>query len=484
MGRFLDSGWAILAFAAFACVAAAAPVRARSAPDSFAGVVQRLSPAVVNISTTQAVSGKTPQPPVLPEAPEGSPLAGLLGRQREMLTGGSAGPAGQSLGSGFLVDADGYIVTNLHVIAGAQGIVVTLHSGQRLVARLAGTDARTDLALLKVEARQPLPFVTFGDSDKAQPGDWAVVIGNPYGFGGSVSAGIISARNRELNLGSYDDFIQTDAAINSGNSGGPLFNLDGEVIGVNSALLSPSGGSVGIGFAISSNLARPVIAQLREYGETRRGWIGVRVQTVTPEIAESIGLAPARGALVNSVTPAGPAGRAGLAPGDIVLSFDGREIADMRAFPRTVAESAIGRRAPVIVFRRGKTITLSVGVERLAADERRVAQTSGGLIAPARARPAGTGMTFAALSPDLRARFGVPDGLQGVLVAAVDPGSTASENDVRPGDVIVEAGQAPVRTVEDLRAHLALARSSARRVTLFGLSRRGELLFKALRTGI
>ncbi|HAH11496.1 MAG TPA: serine protease [Alphaproteobacteria bacterium] len=467
-------------------IAVAAAGSARPAPDSFRDIVQRLSPTVVNISTMQAVPGKGPiAAPLTPAVPDAGPQQPLAQMQKERLSGGSAaGTQGQSLGSGFIIDPAGFIVTNQHVIADASVIVVTMHDGTRLLARLVGVDRKTDLALLKVNPRAPLPAVTFGDSDKTEVGDWVVVIGNPYGLGGSVSAGIVSARNRELNLGSYDDFIQTDAAINSGNSGGPLFNIEGEVIGVNSALLSPSGGSVGIGFAISASLARPVIAQLREFGETRRGWIGVRVQTVTPDIAETLGLPKPTGALVASVTTGGPADEAGLEPGDVILRFDGKEIADMRFFPRTVAESAIGKPAAADVFRKGKSLIFQVPVERLEDNDRdfaAVRRAAHASATPAPARPNSLGLSLAPLTPELRTRFAVPGDVEGAIVLAVEPGSIGADNEVRVGDVVVEVGQARVSSLEDVKARLDAAGKARKRVVLFGLSRRGEMSFKALK---
>jgi serine protease Do len=354
-----------------------------------------------------------------------------------------------------------------------------LADGQKLPAALVGQDSKTDLALLKVSPNGPLPAVSFADSDQSEVGDWVVAIGNPYGLGGSVSVGIVSARNRELNLGSYDDFIQTDAAINSGNSGGPLFNLDGEVVGVNSALLSPSGGSVGIGFAISANLARPVIAQLRSFGAARRGWIGVRVQAITPGLAESLGLDKPRGALVSNVTRNGPAESAGLQPGDVIVRFDGKEVDAMRSFPRTVAETEPGKAVAVDILRRGKAQTLRLQVQKLAeADD----GAAGATPTPAqRAAPRGVGLRLAALSPELRQQFAVPDGVNGAVVTAVDTLGSAAGHDVRPGDVVVKAGTQWVTRAEDFEAQLAAARAAKRRFLLVGVSRRGETSFKAFK---
>lgn len=459
----------VAVLAVCACSSALANAPPRPAPDGFSALVKRLSPTVVNISTTQA--------PQAVNAPKRGPSAGLDSDLRDRIAGGSSQNGGQSLGSGFAIDPSGFIVTNRHVVAGARTIAVTLSDGQKLPAMLVGADAKTDLALLKVEPRSPLAAVSFADSDKSDVGDWVVAIGNPYGLGGSVSVGIVSARNRELNLGSYDDFIQTDAAINSGNSGGPLFNLDGEVVGVNSALLSPSGGSVGIGFAISANLARPVIAQLRSFGAARRGWIGVRVQAITPDLAESLGLDRPRGALVSNVTGRGPAQLAGLQPGDVILRFDGKDVDAMRSFPRTVAETAPGKRVPVDILRRGRPQTLSLAVQQLAEP----GEASLATPQPVRAPPRGLGLQLATLSPELRQRFAVPEGVSGAVVTAVDAAGAAAEHDVKPGDVVVKAGVQSVVRAEDVDAQIAAARAAKRRFLLVGVSRRGETSFKAIK---
>jgi serine protease Do len=465
--RALRLAVASLVLSAWGCAAAVAT--SRPAPDSFSALVKRLSPTVVNISTTQAPGGA--------DAQRRGPSAGLDRELRDRIAGGSSQSGGQSLGSGFTIDPSGFIVTNRHVVAGARTIAVTFADGQKLPAMLVGADAKTDLALLKVEPRSPLQAVSFADSDKSDVGDWVVAIGNPYGLGGSVSVGIVSARNRELNLGSYDDFIQTDAAINSGNSGGPLFNLEGEVVGVNSALLSPSGGSVGIGFAISANLARPVIAQLRSFGAARRGWIGVRVQAITADIADSLGLDRPRGALVSNVTGRGPAQQAGLQPGDVILRFDGKDVDAMRSFPRTVAETAPGKRVAVDILRRGKPQTLSLLVQQLTEPSEPVLAAP----VPIRAPPRGLGLQLAPLSPELRQRFAVPEGVAGAVVTAVDAAGTAADHDVKPGDVVVKAGTQSVARAEDVDAQLAAARAAKRRFLLVGVSRRGETSFKAIK---
>lgn len=357
--------WGRRAFSAFLlAVLFALPVPANSASGNFAELAEQLSPAVVNISISQMVA---PQSLDIPGIPEDSPLNNFFDEFFEQQM--NAGPQRvQSLGSGFLIDPSGVVITNNHVIEGADRIEITFTDGTTLPATLAGSDPKTDLAVLRVESDETLPYVRFGDSGKLRVGDWVMAIGNPFGLGGSVTAGIVSALNRDIHAGNYDDFIQTDAAINRGNSGGPLFNLDGEVVGVNSAIISPSGASVGIGFAVPASTAQPIVEQLLKYGETRRGWIGVRIQTVTPDIAESVGLGPARGALIAGLTEGGPAAAGGLEPGDVVLAFDGHPISTMRDLPRMVAGTEIGSTVELQIFRDGETLTRRVDVARLEDD--------------------------------------------------------------------------------------------------------------------
>lgn len=357
--------WGRRAFSAFLlAVLFALPVPANSASGNFAELADQLSPAVVNISISQMVA---PQSLDIPGIPEDSPLNNFFDEFFEQQM--NAGPQRvQSLGSGFLIDPSGVVITNNHVIEGADRIEITFTDGTTLPATLAGSDPKTDLAVLRVESDETLPYVRFGDSGKLRVGDWVMAIGNPFGLGGSVTAGIVSALNRDIHAGNYDDFIQTDAAINRGNSGGPLFNLDGEVVGVNSAIISPSGASVGIGFAVPASTAQPIVEQLLKYGETRRGWIGVRIQTVTPDIAESVGLGPVRGALIAGLTEGGPAAAGGLEPGDVVLAFDGHPISTMRDLPRMVAGTEIGSTVELQIFRDGETLTRRVDIARLEDD--------------------------------------------------------------------------------------------------------------------
>src|SRR5689334_9599369 len=331
---------------------------ARSAPESFADLVDQVLPAVVNVSSTQKVQ-------------QNQQMQDLDEMFREFLDRREGQPDQQkprgntSLGSGFIIDPAGYIVTNNHVIEDAEEIMVLTHDNEELKATIVGRDEKTDLALLKVDAKHPLPAVKWGDSEAMRIGDWVMAIGNPFGLGGSVTAGIVSARQRDINSGPYDDYIQTDASINRGNSGGPMFNMDGEVVGINTAIYSPSGGSVGIGFAIPSNLAKPIIGQIKEFGKPKRGWLGVRIQTVSPELAEGLRLPQPKGALVASVTKDGPADKAGIKQGDVVLKFDGKEITQMRGLPRIVAETETGKTADVVIWRKGAEMSLKVKVGEL-----------------------------------------------------------------------------------------------------------------------
>jgi serine protease Do len=454
------------------------PAFARSAPDSFADLAERLSPAVVNISTSQVLD---PREMEIPGVPEDSPLNDFFDEFLEQQQGGRPQRV-QSLGSGFVIDPDGIVITNNHVIDGADRIEVTFIDGTTLPAEVEGTDPKTDLAVLRVKSDKKLPYVELGDSDKARVGDWVIAIGNPFGLGGTVTAGIISALNRDIHAGNYDDFIQTDAAINRGNSGGPLFDLDGRVVGVNSAIISPSGASVGIGFAVPTSTVKPIVDQILKYGETRRGWIGVRIQTVTPEIAESLGLGTARGALVAGVSPGGPAAAAGLETGDIVLAFDGRNIETMRDLPRVVAEATIGSSADVQIFRDGETLTRRIEVARLENEDDETSETS-------ETEPAGPektvvlGLGLSELNDDLRRRFGVSDETEGVLVTDVDPLSAAAEKGVRPGDVIVQVAQRAVSSPEDVEAIVLSEEKSGRNSVLLRLSAGGNIRFVALRLG-
>ena len=448
-------------------------VSARAAPDSFADLADQVSPSVVNITTSTTVSASTGPMPVVPE---GSPFEDFFRDFMDRNQGPDQRPRrSQALGSGFVISEDGFIVTNNHVIANADEILIEFFSGEELPAEVVGRDPNTDLALLKVESDEPLSFVSWGDSDEARVGDWVMAMGNPLGQGFSVSAGIISARGRALS-GSYDDYIQTDAAINRGNSGGPLFNMDGEVIGVNTAILSPNGGSIGIGFAMSSRVATNVIDQLERYGETRRGWLGVRIQDVTEDLAEGLGLQEARGALVTDV-PEGPALDAGMASGDVILSFDGVEVEDTRALVRQVGDTEVGKEVRVLVFRNGETETLRVTLGRREEAEGAVPAS-----APATEPIEGDvlGLTVSEITDEQREALGLPGDAQGLVVVNVDEGTEAFEKGVRAGDIVTEAGQQQVASVADLEDRVAEAREAGRRSLLLLVRRGGDPRFVAL----
>ncbi|MEL6680604.1 MAG: Do family serine endopeptidase, partial [Pseudomonadota bacterium] len=424
-----------------------AKVFAQGTPSSFADLADRLSPAVVNITTSQIVEARDPNE--LPVVPEGSPFEDFFRDFLDRQQNNNRPRRASALGSGFIISADGYIVTNNHVIEQADEIIIEFFGkDEQLPAEVIGTDPRTDVALLKVEPDEPLPFVAFGDSDLARVGDWVLAIGNPLGQGFSVSAGIVSQRNRELQ-GSFDDFIQTDAAINRGNSGGPLFNMDGEVIGVNTAILSPNGGSIGIGFSMSSKVVSNVVDQLREFGETRRGWLGVRIQPVDEGVAEALGLDDARGALVADVPP-GPALEAGIQAGDVILTFDGADVEEMRDLPRMVAGTSVGKTVRVVVFREGRTRTLSVTLGRLENAQLASADPEEALEEDAVQEAVVIGMTVVALTEEVRSQFEIAGSVRGVMVADVDESSEAFERGIRVGDIVVEAGQRAVTAPAEL----------------------------------
>jgi serine protease Do len=461
---------------------AAVPGLARG-PASVADVAEGLQDAVVNISTTQTLQGPG-EPGPMRKGPKGSPFEEFFDDFFE-----DEGPDGMprkvsSLGSGFVIDPSGLIVTNNHVIEGADEIIVNFVDGSKLkVTKILGHDPKTDLALLKVEPKEPLKAVSFGNSSAMRVGDWVMAIGNPFGLGGSVTVGIISATKRDINAGPYDDFIQTDAAINRGNSGGPLFNMEGEVIGVNTAIISPTGGSIGIGFAVPSNTATKVLNQLKEYGETRRGWLGVHVQSVTEEIAEGLGLVEPMGALVASVAPDGPAAAAGIEAGDVILDFDGQEIDSMRDLPRAVVGTAIDKDVPVKLLRGGKTLNITVKIGRLPEDE---AEEEDEIEETLPVAPEGEdllGLTIAPLTDDLREKYAISDKIEGVVITDVEPDSPAARKNVKAGDVIVEVTQEEVHQPHDVIDRLrAVKRSGRGRVLLLLSDAKGELRFVAVPT--
>ncbi|MFP4536893.1 MAG: Do family serine endopeptidase [Dichotomicrobium sp.] len=451
--------WIVLGAAL--CFAAAQAAQAQSrGPEPVSELARELQGAVVNISTTQLLSDG-PSVPV-PRTPEGSPFDELF---EDFLDERGQARRISSLGSGFVIDPSGLIVTNNHVIENADEIIVKFADGKKLtVVETIGHDDKTDLALLRVEPEQPLRAVSLGDSSQMTVGDWVMAIGNPFGLGGSVSLGIVSAVKRDINSGPYDAFIQTDAAINRGNSGGPLFNMDGEVIGVNTAIISPTGGSIGIGFALPSNTAKRVIAQLREFGETRRGWIGVRIQSLSDEIAESLGMPEAKGALIAAVTPDGPAAQAELEVGDVIIRFNDKPVDNVRQLPRLVAETEIGAEVPVVVQRRGERVTKTLTVGRLNEDDEDASAETD--------KPDDTilGLSLSALTDELRDQYGIADGVEGVVITDVAPDSEAVQRGIVPGTVIIEVSHKPVETPEDVSERIAELRELDDQTALLLLS--------------
>src|SRR5690348_12074506 len=456
---------------------------AKSGPDGFSELANRLLPAVVNVSTTQTLKPDR-QRPEIPQFPPGSPFEEFFKNFLDRNQRPDAPPRKQtSLGSGFIIDPSGLIVTNNHVIADADEITVTLHDNTTLKAKLVGKDTKTDLALLRVKAGHPLPAVAFGDSDKMTVGDWVLAIGNPFGLGGTVTAGIISARARDIQQGPYDDFLQTDAAINRGNSGGPMFDMDGEVVGINTAIFSPSGGSIGIGFAIPANEAKPVIEQIQKYGHARRGWLGVNIQSVTDEIAESLGLDKPKGALIASVFDGGPAQKAGIQPGDVVLTFDGKPVVDMRHLPRIVAETPIDKSVKVTVWRKHKELTLDVKVGELKDNVEQVSATAKQPVPPPGTAVKTLGLSVADLTPELRERYQLADDSVGVVVTDIDKDGPAAEKGMRAGDVITEVAQEEVKTTADVVKKVDVATKAGRKSVLLLVDRQGDLRFYALKVG-
>ncbi len=472
-----------------ALIVTAFPAYPRGAPDSFADLAARLLPSVVNVSTTQVVKqrpgggggggGATPERPRLPQ---GSPFEDFFREFFDRQRRGSPERRATSLGSGFVIDAAGLIVTNNHVIAEADEISVTFADDSKLKAEVVGRDPKTDLALLRVKPEKPLNAVKFGDSQTTRVGDWVVAIGNPFGLGGTVTAGIVSARHRDINSGPYDDFIQTDASINRGNSGGPMFNLKGEVIGINTAIFSPTGGSVGIGFAIPSNLAKPVIAQLEKFGRTKRGWLGVNIQTVTDEIAQGLDLTKATGALVANLNENGPAKKGGVEVGDVILSFDGKDVPEMRRLPRIVAETPVGKRVKVEAWRKGKKVTLAIVLGEFPEGEKQIASKSEPKREP-NSQIAALGLMLAKVTPELRDRFKLDESVNGVVVTKVDEGSPAAEKRIRPGDIIRKIGpeHAPVTRPAQVQSHVEKAEKSKMKTIILLVEREGSTRFIGLK---
>ncbi len=446
-----------------------------------ADLADRLLPAVVEISVESKAVGGAATAPDMPPIPEDSPFKDFFDdffkkRQEEGGGGGSPGGRGvSSMGSGFIIDAQGLVVTNNHVVEGAETIQVHMQDGTVLKAELVGRDAKTDLAVIRVKPEKPLPFVAFGDSDKLRIGEWVMAIGNPFGLGGSVSLGIVSARNRDINAGPYDDFIQTDAAINKGNSGGPLFSLTGDVMGINTAIFSPTGGSVGIGFSVPSNTARGVVDQLIKYGETRRGWLGVRVQAMTDEIVESMGLPKNSGALVADVTEGSPGKKAGIEPGDVITEFNGKPIKDMKELPKAVASTDIGATVVVKVIRKGKDMAFNVTIGRLEDGEKLVAAEDKKKTDSAAATTVtALGMTAATLTDELRTRFKVEEKVKGAVITEVAKEGAAVDKGLEVGDVIMEAGGKPVEIAADISKAIEEAEKAGKNSVLLLAAKAGK----------
>jgi serine protease Do len=452
------------------------------APSSFADLAAKVTPAVVNIAAVEDVaddSGAVPEEMPF-HFPPGSPFEEFFKHFRNgpMQDHGGKHKA-TALGSGFIIDPSGYIVTNNHVIDGANDIKVTMSDGQQLEAKLIGTDEKTDLALLKVDSKTPLPYVSWGDSDQTRVGDWVLAVGNPFGLGGTVTTGIVSARGRDIRSGPFDDFLQIDASINQGNSGGPTFNMNGQVVGINAAIATPNGGSVGIGFAIPSNLAKPVIAALRDHGKVERGWLGVRIQEVTPELAQAMGLNDPKGALVAAVDSKGPA-NGKLQAGDVILSFNGQSIDKMRDLPRLVAAATANSTAKLDVLRNHEHQTIEVTVGRLPSETSVASNDTAGERAGPAAAEKLLGLRLAALDSDARAQFDVPDSVEGALVVDVDQDGKAAEQGLRPGDVIERVADSSVKNPADVERLVEQARKDQKKSVLMLISRQGDDLFLAL----
>jgi serine protease Do len=452
--------------------------------EVFAQLATRLVGVVVNISTTQATASSAPKGG--PEAQLPAPGAPLDELFRDFF-GEKGSPGGTtpsvlraaSLGSGFIIDPSGLIVTNNHVIANAEQITVTLSDDSTLQAEVIGRDAVSDLALLKVEPKSPLTAASWGDSTKTRVGDWVLAIGNPFGLGGTVTSGIISATARDIHSGPYDDFLQTDASINRGNSGGPMFNLAGEVIGINTAIFSPSGGSIGIGFAIPSAFARPIIDQLKATGKVERGWIGARIQPVTDDIAEAVGLDKSRGAMIGAVDPGSPAAQAKLQPGDVILAFDGKPIERSRQLPRLVADAAPDTLVKLSMWRDGKEQEVELKVAALNPNRPAPPPPE-----PEKPKPPPSvdafGLKLAKLTTELRKQFSLPDAVKGVVITEVPQNTSGAAQGLRPGDLIIAIGHEPIGSLEDVQQKVAAAKKNGHKNALVRIEREGNTRFIAL----
>jgi serine protease Do len=483
-GTARSFGWLLAIPLAASLIWLPADAEARGAPDSFADLVETLQPAVVNVSTTQMMEGGGDEGLEF-EFPEGSPFRDFFDQFNRKRGEQEERPRrAQSLGSGFIIAAEGLVVTNNHVIEGADKITVTLFDDTTYDAELVGRDTKTDLALLQIQADRKFPFVSWGNSDNMRVGDWVIAIGNPLGLGGTVTAGIVSARQRDIRSGPYDDYIQTDAPINRGNSGGPLFDMNGNVIGINTAIYSQSGGSIGIGFSIPSNLADGVIEQLRKFGTTRRGWLGVQIQQVTDEIAESLGLTDARGALVAGVLDNSPAQAAKMKEGDVILKFDGRDVNESRKLPRIVADTAVGKSVKVVVWRAGQEVTLNITLGELEKFDEANLPANAPDDEPAKAVERSfdeLGLSLSTITPAIAEELGLDKDVEGVIITNVDGDSAAAENGLRQGDVITEIFQEKVLTPDAVAAKIEDARSRGLRSILLTVRSGDDQRFVGLR---
>ena len=476
--KLIDTSPAIAATAPITAGQAIAPLAPLNQPASFADLVERVAPAVVSVKVEGKIEMTAADSeqmrrffeqfglPVPKDAPQ-------EGDERKS----------EAMGSGFIIDGAGYIVTNNHVIDGADKISITLNDGRELDAKLIGADPGTDIALLKVESSTPLPFVPFGDDSKLRPGDWVVAVGNPFGLGGTVTAGIVSARGRNIGAGPYTDYLQIDAPINRGNSGGPAFNTAGEVVGVNSAIYTPSGGSVGIGFAVPAATVTKVVAQLRDHGSVTRGWLGVQIQPVDDETAQAVGLPEAKGALVSMVTEGSPAAAAGFKSGDVVLKANGTDLKDNRALARFVAELTVGQTATFEVWRDNANLTLTATIA--ARDEDKIRAAVGA--APDPSAPAAAealpGVKVSAITDEIRRAMDFADNAEGVVVTEVTSGSDAEQKGLNKGDVIVAVGNADVKTVDDVTAAVKAAKDAGRKSVLVLVEENGVRRYLALSVG-
>ncbi|WP_297298835.1 Do family serine endopeptidase [uncultured Methylovirgula sp.] len=470
---------------------AVAPALADQRPDSFADLAAAVSDAVVNISATQAYEEKDAGNGA--DVDPGTPFDDLFDQfLRHHQQGGGDGSLGtrerssNSLGSGFVIDPSGIVITNNHVIADSNEVTVIFTDGTKLKARVIGKDSKVDVAVLKVNPTHPLKAVKFGDSDKMRVGDWVIAVGNPFGLGGTVTAGIVSARHRDIDSGPYDNYIQTDAAINKGNSGGPLFNEHGEVIGINTAILSPSGGSIGIGFATPSDTVAPIIDQLRTYGETRRGWLGVRIQSIDDSIAESLDLGKVRGALVAGTDVGGPAAAAGIETGDVIVKFDGVDVAESHDLPKLVASAPVGKEVAIVIVRQGHELTKMAKLGRLEDAAQKASLTTGdlgqGKALLSTPLERALGMALAPLNETSRLKYAIKDSVTaGVVVTGVDANSPAAQKNILPGEVILEINQDPVHAPADIARKMRILKTAGKKWVLLLVSTpQGEERFVAV----